>query len=109
MLDVMLCLPKSSWGVVLDQVARKIGTRALRKIIVQACDDSESHSPGNSAFEPSPPGRAGTAMLTRMYRETQLRPRVESVIGGDTGLCLNSGFLQSIAFACEKACEENYM
>lgn len=58
MLDVMLCLPKSSWGVVLDQVARKIGTRALRKIIVQACDDSESHSPGNSAFEPSPP-RAG--------------------------------------------------
>ena len=48
MVDVMLCLPKSAWGLVLDQVAKKIGTQALRQIIVQACAESNLHSLRNA-------------------------------------------------------------
>ena len=43
MLDVMLCLPRRAWGLVLIDVDKKIGTAALQKIILRACDDSDSH------------------------------------------------------------------
>jgi hypothetical protein len=43
MLDVMLCLPRYAWGFVLVDVHRKIGTAALQKIILRACDESDSH------------------------------------------------------------------
>jgi hypothetical protein len=43
MLDVMLCLPRYAWGFVLIDVDKKIGTVALQKIILRACDDSDSH------------------------------------------------------------------
>jgi hypothetical protein len=42
MLDVMLCLPRYAWGLVLVDVDKKIGTVALQKIILRACDDSDS-------------------------------------------------------------------
>jgi hypothetical protein len=42
MLDVMLCLPRYAWGFVLVDVDRKIGTVALQKIILRACDHSDS-------------------------------------------------------------------
>ena len=42
MLDVMLCLPRSAWGLVLAEVNKKIGTAALQKIILRACDESDS-------------------------------------------------------------------
>jgi len=32
MLDVMLCMPKSTWGLVLEKVEKKIGAAALRTI-----------------------------------------------------------------------------
>jgi hypothetical protein len=35
MLDVMLCLPKSAWGLVLASVESKIGRAALQRIILQ--------------------------------------------------------------------------
>ena len=35
MLDVMLCLPKSAWGLVLASVESKIGSAALQRIILQ--------------------------------------------------------------------------
>ncbi|HEU0209629.1 MAG TPA: hypothetical protein VFQ78_11710 [Candidatus Udaeobacter sp.] len=40
MLDVMICLPKDAWGDVLEEVEKKIGTAALRRIIVRACNRS---------------------------------------------------------------------
>jgi hypothetical protein len=43
MLDVMLCLPKYAWGLVLIDVDKKIGTPALQKIILRACGESDSH------------------------------------------------------------------
>jgi hypothetical protein len=43
MLDVMLCLPRHAWGFVLIDVDKKIGTAALQKIILRACDESDSH------------------------------------------------------------------
>lgn len=43
MLDVMLCLPRYAWGFVLIDVDKKIGTAALKKIILRACDESGSH------------------------------------------------------------------
>jgi hypothetical protein len=42
MLDVMLCLPRYAWGFVLIDVDKKIGTASLRKIILRACDKSDS-------------------------------------------------------------------
>jgi hypothetical protein len=42
MLDVMLCLPRRAWGFVLIDVDKKIGTAALQKIILRACDESGS-------------------------------------------------------------------
>jgi len=42
MLDVMLCLPRRAWGLVLIDVDKKIGTSALQKIILRACDSSDS-------------------------------------------------------------------
>ena len=42
MLDVMLCLPRHAWGFVLIDVDKKIGTTALHKIILSACNDSDS-------------------------------------------------------------------
>jgi hypothetical protein len=43
MLDVMLCLPRRAWGLVLIDVDKKIGTAALHRIILSACDESGSH------------------------------------------------------------------
>ncbi len=40
MFDVMLCLPKTAWLCVLKELDKKIGTGALRKIILHACNDS---------------------------------------------------------------------
>jgi hypothetical protein len=42
MLDVMLCLPRYAWGFVLIDVDKKIGTVALQKIILRACEESGS-------------------------------------------------------------------
>jgi hypothetical protein len=42
MLDVMLCLPRRAWGFVLVDVDKKIGTVALHKIILRACNESDS-------------------------------------------------------------------
>jgi hypothetical protein len=39
----MLCLPRRAWGFVLIDVDKKIGTAALQKIILRACDNSGSH------------------------------------------------------------------
>ena len=36
MIDVMLCIPKSAWGLVLEKVEKKIGAAALRTIILRA-------------------------------------------------------------------------
>ena len=41
MFDVMLCLPKSAWQCVLSEVDKKIGTAALRKIILGACNEAD--------------------------------------------------------------------
>jgi hypothetical protein len=43
MLDVMLCLPRSAWGLVLVEVEKKIGTAALQRIILRVCDKCGSH------------------------------------------------------------------
>jgi hypothetical protein len=40
MFDVMLCLPRRSWQCVLREVGKKIGTAALRDIILHACNES---------------------------------------------------------------------
>jgi hypothetical protein len=48
MLEVMLCLPRSAWGLVLKEMANRIGTGALHKIIVHACDESDWHVPKGS-------------------------------------------------------------
>jgi 1,2-phenylacetyl-CoA epoxidase catalytic subunit len=48
MLEVMLCLPRSAWGLVLQEMAKRIGTDALQKIIVRACDESDWHVPKGS-------------------------------------------------------------
>jgi 16S rRNA U1498 N3-methylase RsmE len=42
MFDVMLCLPRSAWQCVLKEVDKKIGTAALRKIILHACNQSDT-------------------------------------------------------------------
>jgi hypothetical protein len=41
MLDVMLCMPKSAWGLVLEKVEKKIGAAALRRIILRASKESD--------------------------------------------------------------------
>ena len=41
MLDVMLCMPKSAWGLVLEKVEKKIGAAALRRIILRAYEESD--------------------------------------------------------------------
>jgi hypothetical protein len=43
MLDVMLYLPRRAWGFVLMDVDKRIGTAALHKIILRACDESGSY------------------------------------------------------------------
>lgn len=43
MLDLMLCLPRYTWGFVLIDVDKKIGTAALQKIILHACGESGPH------------------------------------------------------------------
>ena len=43
MLDVMLCLPRRAWAVVLTDVEKRIGTAALHKIILRACSESGSY------------------------------------------------------------------
>ncbi len=48
MLEVMLCLPRSAWGLVLEEMAKRIGTDGLQKIIVRACDESGWHVPKGS-------------------------------------------------------------
>ena len=35
MLDVMLCLPRSAWGLVLAKVEKKIGKAVLQTIILR--------------------------------------------------------------------------
>jgi hypothetical protein len=42
MFDVMLCLPRSAWKCVLAEVDKKIGTAALRKIILHACNEPDT-------------------------------------------------------------------
>jgi hypothetical protein len=41
MFDTMLCLPRSAWKVVLTEVDKKIGSVALREIILRACNESD--------------------------------------------------------------------
>jgi hypothetical protein len=41
MLDVMLCMPKSAWGLVLTKVEKKIGAASLRRIILRAYEESD--------------------------------------------------------------------
>src|SRR2546430_17202284 len=41
MLDVMLCMPKSAWGLVLEKIEKKIGAAALRRIILRAYEESD--------------------------------------------------------------------
>ena len=41
MLDVMLCMPKSAWGLVLEKVEKKIGAASLRRIILRAYEESD--------------------------------------------------------------------
>jgi len=41
MLDVMFCMPKSAWGLVLERVEKKIGASALRRIILRAYEESD--------------------------------------------------------------------
>jgi hypothetical protein len=41
MLDVMLCMPKSAWGLVLEKVEKRIGAAALRRIISRAYEESD--------------------------------------------------------------------
>jgi hypothetical protein len=41
MLDVMHCMPKSAWGLVLEKVEKKIGAAALRRIILRAYEESD--------------------------------------------------------------------
>ena len=41
MLDVMLCMPKRAWGLVLEKVEKKIGADELRTIILQAYGESD--------------------------------------------------------------------
>jgi hypothetical protein len=43
MLDLMLCLPRSAWGLVLEEVNKNIGAVALQKILLRACDQSGAH------------------------------------------------------------------
>jgi hypothetical protein len=41
MLDVMLCMPKNAWGLVLEKIEKKIGAAALRRIILRAYEESD--------------------------------------------------------------------
>ena len=41
MLDVMLCMPKSAWGLVLVKVEKKIGAAVLRRIILRVYEESD--------------------------------------------------------------------
>lgn len=41
MLDVMLCMPKNAWGLVLEKVEKRIGAAALRRIILRAYEKSD--------------------------------------------------------------------
>jgi hypothetical protein len=41
MLDVMICMPKSAWGLVLEKVEKKIAAAALPTIILRAYEESD--------------------------------------------------------------------
>ena len=41
MFDAMLCLPRSAWGLLLQEVEKKIGGRALHKIIVRVFEETD--------------------------------------------------------------------
>lgn len=49
MLDVMVCLPKNAWGLVLLDVEKKVGTVALQRIIslVYEIEKASVHGKGN--------------------------------------------------------------
>jgi hypothetical protein len=59
MLDVMLCMPKSAWGLVLEKVEKKIGAAALRRIILRAYKESDL--------------KRGVAILDREEKRTELK------------------------------------
>jgi hypothetical protein len=63
MLDVMLCLPRSAWGLVLAKVEKKIGKAVLQTIILRVYEESDRDVRQN--FK-----RAG-AMLNRETKRTQ--------------------------------------
>jgi hypothetical protein len=65
MLDVMLCMPKSAWGLVLERVEKKIGAAALRTIILRAYEKSDL--------------RRGVAILDRQERTEDEKRKTESV------------------------------
>jgi len=57
MIDVMLCIPKSAWGLVLEKVEKKIGATALRRIVLRAYEESDL--------------KRGVAMLDREKERTE--------------------------------------
>jgi hypothetical protein len=61
MIDVMLCIPKSAWGLVLEKVEKKIGAAALRRIILRAYEESDL--------------KRGVAMLHREKKRTEQRAK----------------------------------
>jgi hypothetical protein len=56
MLDVMVSLPKNAWGWVLLDVEKKIGTAALQRIILRACqiEMASRHSRGKGVTKRKP-------------------------------------------------------
>ena len=61
MIDVMLCIPKSAWGLVLEKVEKKIGATALRRIILRAYEESDL--------------KRGVAMLDREKKEQERKEK----------------------------------
>jgi hypothetical protein len=41
MFDAMLCLPRTAWGLLLREVEKKIGWRALHKIVVRVFEETD--------------------------------------------------------------------
>jgi hypothetical protein len=63
MLDVMLCMPKSAWGLVLEKIEKKIGAAALRRIILRAYEESDL--------------KRGVAILDREKKRTEQERKEE--------------------------------
>jgi len=61
MIDVMLCIPKSAWGLVLEKVEKKIGATALRRIVLRAYEESDL--------------KRGVAMLDREKKEQERKEK----------------------------------